>query len=103
MKIRNGIFAGVLPAMLLTGCMGGLPSCGSSEAKGLVKKIVNQKSFFIGQFVSLDDVEETAANNEAGIRVCSATLTTTRISKDITYSIRWQNKENKEYIVEVNN
>ena len=52
MKIRNGIFAGVLPAMLLTGCMGGLPSCGSSEAEGLVKKIVNQKSFFIGQFVS---------------------------------------------------
>lgn len=83
--------------------MGGLPSCGSSEAEGLVKKIVNQKSFFIGQFVSLDDVEETAANNEAGIRVCFATLTTTRISKDITYSIRWQNKENKEYIVEVNN
>lgn len=47
MKIRNGIFAGVLPAMLLTGCMGGLPSCGSSEAEGLVKKIVDQKSFSI--------------------------------------------------------
>ena len=78
MKIKHYLFAGILPVMLLTGCMGGLPSCGSSDAEDLVKKIINQRSFLLGQFVSLDDVEETAVNHDAEIRVCSAKLTTTK-------------------------
>ena len=102
MQIKHYLFAGILPVLLLTGCMGGLPSCGSSDAEDLVKKIINQRSFLLGQFVSLDDVEETAVNHDAEIRVCSAKLTTTKGSENITYSIKWQNKDKSSFYLEIN-
>lgn len=46
MKIKHYLFAGILPVMLLTGCMGGLPSCGSSDAEDLVKKSLTNAHFF---------------------------------------------------------
>lgn len=102
MKIKKNFLWVFLPAVFLTGCMSGLPSCDSGEAEDLVKQIINQRKFLLGDFVELDEINETAANHDSEIRVCSAKLTTTKGNEKITYSIKWKNKEKNQFILEIN-
>lgn len=85
---------------LLVGCSNKLPSCKSSEVKSVVKDIVNNKSY-VGQFINLNDIKEKDMNKEDQIRLCSGTVVTSIKSLDVYYSIKWQNKETKQFSVEM--
>ena len=85
----------------LTACSDSLPSCKSSDATDLVEKIVNRSSYRMGNFIELNDIEEVGFNKSSEIRLCVAELTTTHGVVDVNYSVRWQNKETKQFYVEV--
>lgn len=92
----------LIGALSLSACTSALPSCGSTEAENLIQKIINQRSYLVGSFVELKDVEETAFNQDAEIRVCSANLITSKVDEQINYSIKWQNKEKNMFYLEIN-
>lgn len=85
----------------LTACSDSLPSCKSADATDLVEKIVNRSSYRMGNFIELNDIEEVGFNKNSEIRLCVAELTTTHGVVDVNYSVRWQNKETKQFYVEV--
>ena len=85
----------------LTACSDSLPSCKSSDTTDLVEKIVNRSSYRMGNFIELNDIEEVGFNKSSEIRLCVAELTTTHGVEDVNYSVRWQNKETKQFYVEV--
>ena len=85
----------------LTACSDSLPSCKSSDTTDLVEKIVNRSSYRVGNFIELNDIEEVGFNKSSEIRLCVAELTTTHGVEDVNYSVRWQNKETKQFYVEV--
>ena len=85
----------------LTACSDSLPSCKSSDTTDLVEKIVNRSSYRMGNFIELNDIEEVGFNKSSEIRLCVAELTTTHGVVDVNYSVRWQNKETKQFYVEV--
>ena len=85
----------------LTACSDSLPSCKSSDTTDLVEKIVNRSSYRVGNFIELNDIEEVGFNKSSEIRLCVAELTTTHGVVDVNYSVRWQNKETKQFYVEV--
>lgn len=96
----------VIRVMCLAGMLGlsacsQLPSCDSKDTKNIVEKIINNKSLYIGRYVDLGDISEVAFNKDSDIRVCSAELTTTKVVKDITYTINWRNKEGGEFEVTI--
>ena len=85
----------------LTAYSDSLPSCKSSDATKKKKKIVNRSSYRVGNFIELNDIEEVGFNKNSEIRLCVAELTTTHGVEDVNYSVRWQNKETKQFYVEV--
>ena len=85
----------------LTACSDSLPSCKSSDTTDLVEKIVNRSSYRVGNFIELNDIEEVGFNKNSEIRLRVAELTTTHGVEDVNYSVRWQNKETKQFYVEV--
>ncbi|VEE07086.1 hypothetical protein [Neisseria animalis] len=103
--MKKLIGAGVLSmAVLLSGCSASLPSCSSSDAKQLIKQLVNQGNakLLLGDFVEVRDIDEEAYNRDSEIRVCSAMLVTTKTTEAISYSIKWQNKDNGMFYLEIN-
>ena len=86
---------------LLAACGDSLPSCKSADATDLVEQIVNRSSYRMGNFIELNDIEEVGFNKNSEIRLCVAELTTTHGVEDVNYSVRWQNKETKQFSVEV--
>ena len=95
------LFSLALLPLFLTACTQQLPKCNSKDAKNLISQLVNQRQAIIGQFVEIKDVEEIAFNKESEIRVCVAQLTTTRLTEEIDYSIKWQNKEQNKFYLEI--
>lgn len=87
--------------ILLAACSNSLPSCKSTEATGLVEQIIKRSSYLVGDFIELNEIEEVGFNKTSGIRLCFAELTTTYGVEEINYSVRWQNKENQEFYVEI--
>ena len=87
--------------MLLSACSNSLPSCKSSDATDLVQQIVKRSSYRVGDFIELNEIEEMGFNKTSEIRLCFAELTTTYGVEEINYSVRWQNKENQEFYVEI--
>jgi hypothetical protein len=86
----------------LAGCSGGgLPSCTSSEVKGVIEEIAAEKSYLIGNFVNLKNIKESAFNEDAQIRTCTANLITTKSDKNIFYSVTWGDAEHKQFRVEI--
>lgn len=88
--------------ILLSACGSSLPDCKSGDTVELVEEIVNGKTYLLGRFIALDDIQEKAFNKEKEIRLCYANLLTTKGSEEISYSIRWSNKEKGEFWVEIN-
>lgn len=84
----------------LTGCSNKLPSCKSSEVEEVIKDIVNNKSF-VGQFVNLNNIDQRGLNKEDQIRLCSGSLVTSTKTIAVFYSIKWQNKDQQQFIVEL--
>lgn len=101
--MKKRILATVVVGVLtLSGCVSTLPPCDSSEAQDLIQQIINQRSYLVGSFVDVQDIEETAFNKDAGVRICSARLITSRLNESISYSIKWQNKEENLFYLEIN-
>lgn len=101
---RVALAAG-LAVVVLSGCgVGGLPTCGDSDATDLVGQIVNDLLDEAGvpdeRFVRLRDVEELGYNAKDELRSCYATLVTTDGEAEVQYSIRWTDKAKGEFWVE---
>lgn len=96
------VTASISSTLFLSGCIGGLPKCDSQDAKNTIQQIINSKKFMVGEFVEITHIEETAFNKDSEIRVCTGLLTTTKTTEEISYSIKWQNKENNQFWLEIN-
>lgn len=99
-----GLAAALAVAVLPACGVGGLPTCGASEATDLVGQIVNELLDEAGapdeRFVRLRDVEELGFNARDELRSCYATLVTTDGEAEVQYSIRWTDKSKGEFWVE---
>lgn len=80
----------------------GLPGCSSGATTDLVEQIINGLPVAQARntkFVKLNDIEETGYNKESGVRACTATLITTAGQDGLRYSISWDDKKAKTYVV----
>ena len=80
----------------------GLPGCNSGKTKDLVEQIINGLPMARAtntKYVTLKDIEETGHNKEAGVRGCSATLITTAGEDSLRYSVAWEDRNAKTFVV----
>lgn len=102
--MKKGLIISIgLSAVILSACTHSLPSCGSSEAEKLVEQIINERSYVAGSFVELKEIEEIAFNKDSEIRVCSGRLITSKLDEEISYSIKWKNKQENMFYLEITN
>lgn len=99
------LFTLVLAAATLSGCgETELPKCNDDVTHTLVGQIVNDLKVAKEhgtRFVSLNSVREQGFNKAEQLRACTATLVTTAGENTLQYSIKWQNREKKEFYVEL--
>ncbi len=81
----------------LTACSNdNVPKCDSTEAKEIVEEIATNKSYQIGNFVSLKNINESGFNADSQERTCSADLVTSKVDAGIYYSITWADAEHSQ-------
>ena len=80
----------------------GLPTCQQAETLRLVEQVINNlpaARASNASFVSLKDIGEQGFNRDSEIRACGAILVTTAGEDRLQYSINWQNKGSKQFVV----
>lgn len=102
--MRNKLFTvSIMAYLLLTACSNQLPSCDSKDTKNVVEEIINKRSYSVGRYVDLQNIEEEAFNKKAQLRACLATIVTTQITENIRYSIEWEDNDEKDsFYIEIN-
>jgi hypothetical protein len=103
----------LLAAALLTGCnqasvpvnqlLGGLPKCEQLDTLTLMESVINHSDAAKAanaKFVMLKNITEQGYNDASEIRACHATLVTTAGEDNLQYSIKWQNKAEKQFWVD---
>lgn len=80
-----------------------LPGCNSGKTKDVVERIINDLPLARAgntKYVTLKEVEETGHNKNSGVRSCSATLVSTAGEDSLIYSVSWQDRSAKTYLVQ---
>lgn len=101
LRATCGVVGAVMAYFLIFGSSA-LPTCNSGKTKDVVEKIINGLPLARAgntKYVTLKDVEETGYNKNAGIRGCSATLITTAGEDSLVYSVTWQDRDRKGFLV----
>lgn len=102
MKIIQISFA-VGAALLLGACGTKLPTCNQQETLKIVEQVINNLPIAkaVGaKFVSLKSIQELGFNKDSDLRTCSAILVTNKGEDQLSYSVKWQNKEVGKFWVE---